>query len=139
MITDLVQRLDEGGFSCVISNGGEVRTFSQRSIADLYSVLKNDAAFLNGAVVADKVVGKGAAALLILGKIDKLYTHVISELALSLLQKSSIQVGYDKVVPHIINRTKTDWCPIEKRVKDCTTAAETLSEIEKFLADIKKT
>ena len=57
----LISLLHEGGFSCVIANQGETRTFTQRGVADLYTLYNNDPAFMQGAVIADKVVGKGAA------------------------------------------------------------------------------
>ena len=55
----LISLLHEGGFSCVIANQGETRTFTQRGVADLYTLYNNDPAFMQGAVIADKVVGKG--------------------------------------------------------------------------------
>ena len=54
----LIPLLHEGGFSCVIANQGETRTFTQRGVADLYTLYNNDPAFMQGAVIADKVVGK---------------------------------------------------------------------------------
>lgn len=110
---EIIELLHKGEYSCVISNG-EVRTFTQRGIADLYQLLNNDADFLNGASIADKVVGKAAAALMILGKIKELYTDIISLPALNLLNEAGINVGFGKVVPFIENRDKTDWCPMEK-------------------------
>ena len=74
----LISLLHEGGFSCVIANQGETRTFTQRGVADLYTLYNNDPAFMQGAVIADKVVGKGAAALMILGGMAEVYTDVRS-------------------------------------------------------------
>ena len=62
-------------------------------MADIYDLLTQEPEFLKGASIADKVVGKGAAALMILGGIKELYTDIISTKALELLQKSDIKVG----------------------------------------------
>ena len=51
----LISLLHEGGFSCVIANQGETRTFTQRGVADLYTLYNNDPAFMQGAVIADKI------------------------------------------------------------------------------------
>ena len=79
---NLITRLHEGNFSCVIANKKEVRTFTRRGIIDLYELQKQDTLFLQGAVIADKVVGKAAAALMVLGNISELYADVISILSL---------------------------------------------------------
>lgn len=73
---ELINLLHSGGYSCVIANGDNIRTFTQRGVADLYDLLTQEPDFLKGASIADKVVGKGAAALMILGGIRELpYRH----------------------------------------------------------------
>ena len=54
---ELIRLLHEGGYSCVIRKE-EIRTFTQRGVADLYDLLNQHPVFLHGAQVADKVVGK---------------------------------------------------------------------------------
>lgn len=61
----LVDLLHDGGHSCAISNGTVTRTFDQRGVADLYDLYVNEPSFLYGAEMADKVVGRGAAALMV--------------------------------------------------------------------------
>lgn len=109
---DLIERLHREDCSCVIRNG-DVRTFTQRGVADLYDLLCAEPAFLQGAQVADKVVGKGAAALMVRGRIERLYADVISEPAWQLLLSAGVAVTYGQKVPHILNRAGTGWCPVE--------------------------
>ena len=73
----LINLLHTGGYSCTIANGGKIRTFTQRGVADLYDLLTQEPEFLKGALIADKVVGKGAAALMILGGIKE-YIRILS-------------------------------------------------------------
>ena len=86
---ELIRLLHEGGYSCVIRKE-EIRTFTQRGVADLYDLLNQHPAFLHGAQVADKVVGKAAAALMVLGGVREVYTDIISEPALAVLHKANI-------------------------------------------------
>lgn len=137
MLEQLKQQLHAGGYSCVIANGTEVRTFTRRGVADLYDLLQNDGAFLKGAIIADKVIGKGAAALMIQGGAVNIYTDVISEPALALFQDANVQVSYARVVPFIENRDKTDWCPLEKRCFQKQSAAEIIPVIQEFIAQMK--
>lgn len=129
-LTDILHR---GNHSLVVANGGEVRTFGGRGVSDLYSLLTTDASFLKGASVADKVVGKGAAALMVLGGVSELYTDVVSTPALALLHANSLTVSYGQEVPHIVNRAGTGVCPVETLCRDCRTAAECLPLICEFI------
>lgn len=129
----LIDILLEEQCSCVIRKGSAVRMFRERGVKDLYRLLREEPEFLNGASVADKVVGKGAAALMILGGVHELFAGVVSQAALQLLQVTNIRVGYSVVVPHIINRANTDWCPLEKRCADAKSAEECLPVIEHFI------
>lgn len=132
----LIRLLHEGGHSLVVGND-TVRTFDGRGVSDLYRLLTEDSGELRGASVADKVVGKGAAALMIIGHIERLYADIISEQAFELLLESSVKVTYGQKVSHIINRSGTGWCPIETLCRDCKTAEECLPLIQKFMNELK--
>lgn len=132
MLEDIIRLLHEGKHSLVVSNG-EVRTFDRRGVADLYALLREDSDFLKGASVADKVVGKAAAALMILGEVGELHADVVSRPALDLFADSGVRVSYGTEVPHIINRTKTGWCPLETCCRYCLTPQDCLVRIEEFI------
>lgn len=119
--------------SCVIVNDDRTFIGTQRGIRDLYHLLKADKELLCGALMADKVVGKGAAALMALGGIAVLHADVVSRPALGLLESCGIEVEYGVLVDNIINCTKTGICPVEKLCCDCSTAQECLPLIENFL------
>lgn len=130
---ELISMLHTGGYSCVIANGEEIRIFTQRGVADLYDLLTMEPEFLKGAIIADKVVGKGAAALMILGEIKELYTDVISTKALELFQKSEVKVDFTQEVPFIWNRNHTGWCPVETMCSEENSAENILPLIRDFL------
>lgn len=109
----IIDILHKGGYSCVMKNREEVRTFTQRGVADLYDLYQADSAFMKGAAIADKVIGKGAAALMVLGGFKTVYADIISTPALALLCEAGIETTFAQEVPHIINRDKTGWCPLE--------------------------
>ena len=134
---ELINLLHTGGYSCTIANGGKIRTFTQRGVADIYDLLTQEPEFLKGASIADKVVGKGAAALMILGGIKELYTDIISTKALELLQKSDIKVDFTEEVPFIWNRNHTEGCPVETMCSEVESAEEILPLIRDFLEKIR--
>ena len=99
----LIERLDAEQCSCVIYNGGETRLFWERGVQDLYRLLKTEPDFLRGAFIADKVIGKAAAALMALGGVDEVFARVISSPARELLERSGIKVDcLSDCLEHII-------------------------------------
>lgn len=133
ILTGLVQQLHDLHCSCVILQGNQMRSFHNRGIADLYQLYKHERDFMRGAVIADKVIGKGAAALLVLGGFKLVYADVISRSAYSLLREANIETHYGKMVDHIENRSKTGWCPVESRCLNETTPEGCLTQIELFI------
>lgn len=128
----LVALLDKGDTTLVVDNG-RVTTYTGRGVSDLHWLLTDHPHMLQGARVADKIMGKGAAALMILGGVRELYTPVISRLALNLLSGYDIKTTYDKVIDHVVNRDKTGWCPVETLCRDLATPKECLAAITEFL------
>ena len=129
----LIDLLHVEACSCVIRNGDVTRIFRERGVKDLYRLLEEEPELLDGAFVADKVVGKGAAAPMILGGIGELHADVISRPARLLLAASPVHVSYTLEVPYIVNRTRTGQCPVETLCRDCATAAEALPLIRNFI------
>lgn len=125
--------------SCVVSNGGELRILRRRGVADLYDLLEHEPDLLRGASVADKVVGKGAAALLVLGGVRRLYAEVVSAEALALLRSAPIELTCGSETARIENREHTGPCPLESRCAAARTAAECLPLIRDFLRQIART
>ncbi|MDR0348389.1 MAG: DUF1893 domain-containing protein [Tannerella sp.] len=133
-MNNMIELLHTGGYSCVISNGNEIRTFTKRGVADLYELIKNDPSFLNGSSVADKIVGKAAAALMILSGVSHIYADIISEPAIALIkQHTEIELKSGKTVPFIENRDKSGICPLENRCNSTDSLQELFVLIEKFI------
>lgn len=120
--------------SCVIQNGDEIREFYKRGVADLFELTQSNPEFLKGARVADKIVGKGAAACMIFGGIRELFTYTISKPALAILQTAQITVHYEQCVDYIQNRTQTAMCPVEQLCADTNNIPEIIEIIRDFLS-----
>ncbi len=117
---------------------GKIRKFHGRGVEDLYKLLNDEPAALRGAEIADKVVGRGAATLMILGGVAKLYTPVLSEKAAEILAASDVCYSYDKLVPNIINRRGDGICPVEALTSTAGSVKEAYKLITKFITDQRK-
>lgn len=134
---ELYNALAAGKHSLAISNGGKTWHFDGRGIADLYKTYTTAPELLLGATVADKIVGKGAAALMIAGGVARLYAGTISKGALALIKDSAVETEYRESVDHIINRAGNGWCPVELLCRDCLTATDCLPLIHDFINQYK--
>lgn len=133
ILRKLMEILHEKDCSCVIYKDKDLSLHYQRGIRDLFAVLNSNPEKLSGALIADKVVGKGAAALMLLGKVMAVYADVISSPALNLLDAGGCEVFYDTLVPNIINRDGTGVCPVESLCLECKTAEACLPPITRFI------
>ncbi len=130
----LIDLLYEEDCSCALWNGGAPTLCYRRGVKDLHDLLTLSPEKLRDALVADKIIGKGAAALMVLGGVSRVYAGVISEPALAMLTSAGIPVTYGRRVANIINREGTGICPVETLCLDCASAADCLPLIEQFLS-----
>ncbi|MFR9650085.1 MAG: DUF1893 domain-containing protein [Rikenellaceae bacterium] len=132
-MSELLTLLDKGGYSAVVESGGELRYFTQRGVADLYHLYINEPYALQGARVADKVVGKGAAALMVAGGVKSLSTHTISRGGYELLTSHGVEVECGEMVDHIINRSGDGWCPVESLCRETDDVETIIEKIKKII------
>lgn len=132
MMEQLKRILNKGKHSLVVDNNG-IHVFGGRGISDLYRLLNDSPEVLKGARVADKVVGKAAASLMILAGVRELYAEVASKEALVLLDRYKIPVSAPVATKYISNRMHTGLCPMELCVANCQTPEECLAAIERMI------
>lgn len=91
--------------SLVVSN--------ERGIAPLIKLLSENRTQLKDSIIADKVIGKAAALLMVYGEAKEVFTPTISYPALKVLKSHNIKIHYDNIVERIINRKGDGLCPME--------------------------
>lgn len=112
-----------------VVSDGEVFTSQERGVKPLLFLLKEKKEFLKGASVADKVIGKAAALLMVLGEIKEVHTLIVSEPAIKVFEKHNIPCFYDKKVTRIVNRTGDGLCPMETLCLDVENPQEAFDRI----------
>lgn len=126
--------LHNGNHSCVIMNGEQTLTFDRRGVADLYNLYKEQPAFLHGAYIADKIVGKASAAILILGGVRAVHALVMSREAATMLRRAGIETSCSQEVEYIENRDKTGLCPMESACLHLHNAADIYTAVKALIA-----
>ena len=74
---------------------------------------------LKDTYIYDKIIGKAAASLLIKYQVSYIYGYIMSEAAIKLLDKYNIKYEYTNRVSNILNKDRTDLCPLESSVINC--------------------
>ncbi|MEM3403105.1 MAG: DUF1893 domain-containing protein [Nitrososphaeria archaeon] len=118
-------RLLKNNLSFVIVKHGKI-VFETKSkgIRMLLEAISTYQKEVEGASIADKVVGKAAMFLIIRARIKSVYAKVISTAALELASSNDVSVLYDRMVKCILNKARSDTCPFEKMVENVSSTEQ---------------
>ncbi|MBI3920979.1 MAG: DUF1893 domain-containing protein [Armatimonadetes bacterium] len=118
-----IQRLREAGASLLIIVNSEVVFQSQEpGLRSLVGFLVQQPGGMAGATVIDKVAGAAVARLCVHGKARRVYSATGSEEARSVLHQAGVEFAAETWVPHILNKDRTEVCPMEmlsRQVEPC--------------------
>lgn len=137
ILNKAVQMIKEEKASCVIIKKNEIIYSAYgHGVAPLIALYENEPEILKDAFIVDKVIGKAAAMIAVLGGASKVYGLLMSTAAESYLKEYNIHAEYGRCVEVISNRTGDGLCPLEKtvlNVDDAETAYHLLKDtISKF-------
>ena len=91
---------------------------------------------LSGASVVDKIIGKAAAMVLVLGGVKSCYGLTMSRAAVDYLKSHGVAVEYDTLTEHIINRKGDGICPMEQTVAEIDDPVEALVALKNKIAEL---
>jgi hypothetical protein len=134
------RQLQEKGYSLVIANKGKI-IFEIKSAGIggfLDAIEKFGRSGLDGAFIADKIVGRAAALLCVYCGVKGVYAIVLSKGGKQVLDENSIPVEFESLVPRILNRPKTDMCPFEKAVAAVSNAEEAYEKLKSCMERMEK-
>lgn len=118
-LEEIKEILEEKEASLVVCyKNEEIKAYFQNRIKDIKDILKEDKNAMQGAIIADKVIGKVAASVLTVSGVKAIYAKVMSKYAIPVLEENNIKYEYENLVEYIINQDKTGMCPMENKYKD---------------------
>lgn len=135
----LVSLLNTTECSLVVqSSNGAITTYNKKGVRDLIWLLDNEAWRLKGAVVADKVIGKAAAGLMVQGGVLAVYAKVMSRKALPLLNEAGIECYSGQIVDKIVIPEGDNRCPLEQIVDSASSAVEVECLLREHFAEMQR-
>lgn len=126
----MLDMLNEQGLSLLVYNNGELTTHANRGVQDLLQLISEQPERLQGAVVADKIIGKAAAAIMAFGGVKEVHTNIICIPAKQLFEAQGIPVFANEEVPMILNRDKSSMCPIDTQIANIESIEECVERLE---------
>ncbi|MBS7638675.1 DUF1893 domain-containing protein [Candidatus Bathyarchaeota archaeon] len=130
-MSQLIKELERKGLSLLIYREGEAIYSSSEGgvIPLLRAVDLIGLEGLRGSVVADKVIGKAAALLIIYFQASEAHAILISSQAREVFLKRGLKHSYRRETLQILNRDGSDICPFEKLVMDINEPEEAYRRI----------
>lgn len=123
--------LRNGSSLVIVRNGTIIFETGQSGVSGFLSAIEElGKERLNGAAVADRIVGRAAALLCVYGGVKSAYAVVLSKEGKKVLEKNAVVLEFETLVPTILNRQKTDACPFEKLVSGVSDAAEAYEKLK---------
>lgn len=115
LLAEMAGLVRRGEAAAVTARDGVIQArASGRGVLPLLKLL--DDGHLRHALVVDKVVGRAAAAVCLVGRARRVHGLLMSEEAKSLLAAHNVPASADRLVPKILNRDQSASCPLEARV-----------------------
>lgn len=124
--------------SIAIFKNNKVITSKYFGIKPLMTYLREDRNYFKGADVADKIIGKAAAMLLIYGGAGKIYGKVMSASAAEILEKYDMDFYYETKVAYIKNREGTGKCPMEIATENVNDPELSFDVLEQTIKELMK-
>ena len=128
--------IDDDMTLVIVKAGKIIYNSKDRGVLPVYRAATDDKYDTEGAAVADRVTGKGAALLCALAKIKTLHTGLVSRPALNVLEAHGIVVTYDTLVDYIKNRAGDGRCPVEMMSEDIINPRDVVAPVKAFLIRI---
>jgi len=124
------QRLNQKNVSLVVAKEGRVIFETEaHGINGLLDAIKRLGDNMADSSVADRIVGRAAALLLVYSGVVAVFAATASEGGIKVLKEHNIFHEFERRVPRILDVKKVDVCPFEKLVAKFSDPKEAYEEL----------
>lgn len=131
------EMLERIGYTCVLVKDEIVYRSEKRGVTPLLEWLSSDIDLAEFSA-ADRVIGKAAALLFVLLRVKEVYSPIMSEQAVWVLERYEVSYSYDTLVDGILNRFGTGLCPMEQAVRNINDPHIAVEAVRNTLSQLKK-
>jgi|MudIll2142460700_1097286.scaffolds.fasta_scaffold226371_2 hypothetical protein len=113
----------------IVKNGEILFATQSPRISGFLTAIEEIGRDLEGASIADKVVGKAVALLCVYAGIIAVFAETLSRNAIDVLEQRHVEVEWKRLVDNILDTSKKDVCPFER---EATNIADPKEAYNKF-------
>ncbi len=132
--------LEENNSSLLIKRGEEIIYKDYGfGIRPMYNLINKNIAFNESDILIDKIIGSTCARFIVENlNINNINAYIISKEAYDILALAGKKVEYDIILEEILNRDKSDLCPVEKISKKSLSYEQLYENVTLFLNSSRK-
>lgn len=139
LIRQAVEEIKKEECCCVVIQKGRVVTKCMgMGITPILDLLEREPELLENSIVVDKIVGKAASMLFVLGKVSAVHGVLMSKSAEQYLKNKGVYISCERCIDVISNRTGDGICPLEKSVKDISDEKEAYEVLKQTMVKLRK-
>jgi hypothetical protein len=125
--------------SCVVISDGEIiHAADGRGVSPLLALYHQEREKLKGNCVVDRIIGKAAAMILVLGGARAAYGEIMSAAACAYLAERGIPFQYGEYIEVVTNQAGTGMCPIEDSVIAIDSPEEGRAAMARRIEELRK-
>ena len=121
----------------IVKKGQVLFETNSHRISGFIGAIEKLGNILEGAAVADKVVGKAIALLCVYAGISNVYAEVLSEEAKAVFEENRIRHERKELVNNVLNLNKSGACPFEKLAADISDPKEAYNKFKVLQEHLK--
>lgn len=138
-LDEAIELIKEDEIACaLIVNGQIMATAKGRGIKPLIEMCQANVDSANGAVLADKIIGRAASFIAIHFGIKAIYGETMSKGAVKLLIEYSVETAQNTLADEIRNRANTGICPMDSAVLNITAVDEAVARLKEEIQKLSK-
>jgi Domain of unknown function (DUF1893) len=128
----------DGAAFVLVKAGRVLARGSREGIGELLTATETLGTEVNGASLADKIVGKAVAMVAAHAGLRAVYSPLASEAARRVLSAREIALEAERMVPLILNRRNDGPCPMERLTLPLEQPEEAVTALKEFVSQISK-
>jgi len=129
--------IKESKATCVVIKKGEIiNVESGNGISPIIALYEKG--LFKESMVVDKIIGKAAAMIMVLGGVKSCYGITMSQCAVDFLKTNGVKVKYDECVKNIINRKGDGICPMEQTVQEINSPQQAYEALKAKLKEFSQ-
>jgi len=121
----------------IVKNDEILLETASHGVSGLLEAIGNFGDKLEGASVADRVVGKAIALLCVYAKVKAVYAMVLSKKAKTVLDENMVYHEWNVLVENILDADKSKTCPFEKLVTEISNSNDAYKRLKALQNSLK--